>query len=321
MVKPPKNDFVMSSTFRPMLAAKIGNVDTLHNFPYLCTPKIDGIRCITRLKSQGDLLTQDTFVEGVSRVLKPIPNHHIQRVLGEYNLLGLDGELVTFTDGKMDAYNTVQSKVMSEQGKPEFEFLVFDVVEPVAYWDRMAHLKNDLHFPAYGAVKKLLPTLIPDAAHLMAYEEAMVQAGFEGVMLRAVDGMYKFGRSTTRQEWLLKMKRFEDAEATVIGFEELMRNDNEKTTNALGLAERSDHKANMVPASTLGALVCNGHNGVTFNIGSGFDDATRQQIWDNQEEYMMRTVKYKYQPHGQKDAPRCPIFLGFRNPLDMEELL
>lgn len=312
-----KNDFLMSASFRPMLAAKVTNIDHLQNYPYLCTPKIDGIRCITTLISQFDLIQQDARVEGVSRTLTRIPNHYIQRVLGEANLLGLDGELVTFTSGGMDSYNTVQSKVMSEQGRPEFEFMVFDVVEPVPYWDRMAHLKNDLVFPDNSPFKKLLPTLIPDARHLAAYEEAMVQEGFEGVMLRVPDGMYKFGRSTARQEWLLKMKRFEDAEATVIGFEELKHNDNEAETNALGLTERSDHKANMRNGNTLGALIVNGHNGQTFKIGTGFDQATRQEIWDYQDKYLMQTVKYKYQPHGQKDAPRCPVFLGFRSHIDL----
>ena len=29
-------------------------------------------------------------------------------------------------------------------------------------------------------------------------------------------------------------------------------------------------------------------------------------------------VKYKFQPHGVKVAPRCPVFLGFRDSTDTE---
>ena len=310
-----RNDFLMSPKFRPMLAAKITTLSELKRYPYLCTPKIDGIRCVTMETQQHDLL-ENYRVEGVSRVLKRIPNRHIQMVLGQADMVGLDGELVTFTNGKMDSYNTVQSKVMSEAGEPEFEFMVFDIVEPLGYWERMSFLKDQMTFPVFTAFKKLLPVLIPDERHLMAYEQACLEKGFEGVMLRVPDGPYKFGRSTFKESYLLKLKRFEDSEATVVGFEELMHNDNEAGVNALGLTERSDHKANMRGGNTLGALIVQ-KNEVQFKIGTGFDNVTRQDIWDNREKYMGQLVKFKHQPHGQKDAPRCPVFLGFRSIIDL----
>ena len=308
----------MRPDFRPMLAAKIQDIKRLR-YPLLATPKIDGIRCITREYIQRDIGIPAEWCEAVSRTLTPIPNYHIQSTLGKSGLLGLDGELITFTNGTMDSYNTTQSKVMTGVGTPEFEFMVFDVVEPAPYWDRMSHLKDNIQFPIDSPFKKLLPTLINDERNLLAYEEAMLQSGFEGVMLRNIDGEYKFGRSTFNQHGLLKLKRFEDAEATVIGFQELQHNQNEATIGKLGLTERSDHKANKLAGNTLGALVVNGHNGVTFNIGTGFDEAMRSEIWNNQDKYLMQIVKYKYQPHGQKDAPRCPVFLGFRSASDIGE--
>jgi DNA ligase 1 len=316
MVMTVRNQFVMSPDFRPMLAAKIKELGLLQ-YPLLATPKVDGIRCITREKQIYDLFAK-TNVEAVSRVLLPIPNLHIQQTLASYNLTGLDGEIVTYTDGQMDNYNTVQSKVMSEAGTPDFYYHVFDLIEPRPHWDRVAWLKDEMKFPEDTRLRKLLPVLIQDEAALLAYEEAVLLQGFEGVMLRHVDGPYKFGRSTFKQHWLLKLKRFQDAEATVIGFEELMRNQNEQTKNALGLSERSDYQENMVPAGTLGALKVVGHNGIQFNIGTGFDDATREDIWRNQQTYLYQKVKYKYQPHGVKTAPRCPVFLGFRPPGDLD---
>jgi DNA ligase-1 len=120
-----------------------------------------------------------------------------------------------------------------------------------------------------------------------------------------------------KEQFMLKIKRFTDAEAMVIGFEELMHNENEAEINPHGLMERSSHKANQRPGNTLGALICSGHNGVEFKIGSGFSATERKEIWDNQDKFKMQLVKYKYQPHGVKEAPRSPIFLGFRNPADM----
>jgi DNA ligase-1 len=99
----------------------------------------------------------------------------------------------------------------------------------------------------------------------------------------------------------------------VLGFEEQMRNDNEAKKDALGRTERSSHKENRHGKGTLGALkVRDLATGVRFDIGTGFTDAERQAIWDNQDEWFGAEVKYKSQPVGVKDKPRFPVFLGRR---------
>ena len=51
---------------------------------------------------------------------------------------------------------------------------------------------------------------------LIDYEQGAVEDGYEGVMLRDPSAPYKYGRSTVRKGYLLKLKRFEDSEAEVI---------------------------------------------------------------------------------------------------------
>jgi DNA ligase-1 len=311
MVSPIKNTFVTRADFRPMLAAKIKDMKDIQ-YPVCVTPKIDGIRCVTREKLIVDLFS-GVNVEPVSRYLNVIPNKFVQRTLGEYGLAGLDGELIVLNDdGSMQTYNQTQSAIMSQEGEPNFRYMVFDLVEPVPYWDRMDWLRHRMSFPKDSRLMKVLPNLVENENQLLAYEQACLETGYEGVMLRSIDGAYKFGRSTAKQGWLLKLKRFTDDEATVIGFEELMRNENEAVINALGLTERSDHQANKVPANTLGALICLSNDSIKFNIGTGFTEADRQEIWDNRDKYLNAKVKFKYQPHGVKEAPRCPVFIGFR---------
>jgi DNA ligase-1 len=137
-------------------------------------------------------------------------------------------------------------------------------------------------------------------------------------MIRQPGSKYKCGRSTLKEQILLKLKRFYDAEAKVIGFEEKMKNDNKLERDEFGLAKRSSKKDGMIPADTLGALIVEDlKTGVKFGLGSGFDDELKKEIWSHQRKYKNKIVKYKYQSVGVKDAPRFPVFLGFRSKLDL----
>lgn len=142
--------------------------------------------------------------------------------------------------------------------------------------------------------------------------------GWEGLMVRTPGGAYKQGRSTVRDGILGKAKRFQGAEARVIAVEELHRNTNEQTRDALGHAERSTAKAGLVPAGTLGALVVESDQWAEpFRIGTGFDAATRDSLWAARDALPGQYAKFKFQPVGTDAAPRFPSFIGFRDADDM----
>jgi DNA ligase-1 len=142
-----------------------------------------------------------------------------------------------------------------------------------------------------------------------------------------MNGLYKHGRSTLREGWLLKVKRFEDGEARVVATEEWETNLNEAKTNALGRTERSTHQANKVGAGVLGKLIVVGvkgdrYDGIEFGVGTGFRgadaaDGERAKLWRMRDKLVGRIVRYKYFPTGGKDKPRFPIFDGWRDPIDM----
>jgi DNA ligase-1 len=293
-----------------MLAATAENVHHLKNhWPgvVLASPKLDGIRCLTH-PSLG----------AVSRNFKPIPNASIRGVLSpvDCDIPYLDGELVTFTNDKIDDFNTIQSKVMSHEGIPDWAFMVFDsFAEPEApFIDRLMCARGQIARvnPLYQRRYKLVEHVqLRDPDQFIAYAQACLESGYEGAMYRAQMGTYKEGRSTLRQGWLVKWKEFADAEGIVIDFQEKLHNANEQTYDAFGLAERSSHKANMEPMGTLGALVLKTSWG-TINVGTGFTDAERLDVWVNRGMYQGRTVTFKYQPFGVKDVPRFPVFKGWR---------
>lgn len=288
--------------FKPMLASPFD--EALLKFPVLASPKLDGVRAIVR---DGVVL---------SRALKPIPNKNVQKRFS--HLEHFDGELIVGAANDPDVLRTTTSGVMRVEGDPEVSFHVFDHIEEgddLPYLSRLQVVKD---FPRRKMtdVWVVEQTIIQTADRLVEYEQTVLNQGYEGVMLRRPDAPYKFGRSTAREGYLLKVKRFHDAEFEIVGFEEEMFNANEATTSELGRTKRSSHKANKVPKGRLGALVLK-YGDTTFNCGTGFNDAERERIWAERESYLGMFAKIKYFAHGIKDVPKLPSFLGIRDVRDM----
>lgn len=290
---------------KPMLASAIeteDQIDNKLNYPLIASPKLDGIRIIVR-DEDGP----------VTRSLKQIPNRFTRNYLTKKEFVGVDGEIIVGPYNHPNVYNATTSGVMSHEGEPDFKLYVFDhVQETIPYSERLIRAHD---FVACAADPRIVPleyTYVHSPTELRGYEDRMILQGFEGIMLRNPKGLYKYGRSTFREQGLLKLKRFTDDEAEIIGFEEKLHNENEAKINELGFTERASKKEFLVPAGTLGALIVHHSFFGEFRIGSGFDDATRSHIWNNQELYKGSNVTFKYQKAGVLDKPRFPIYKGLR---------
>lgn len=292
------------SVRKPMLACKPTKAI---KFPCYASVKLDGIRGL--------------IMSGValSRTFKPIPNKHIQDTLQSLDLEGLDGELIIGKPWAKDVYTKTVSGVMRSSGEPEFMFYIFDDITMATAPYRKRHQRLELAREIFGKhVQVLNSFLIYSQEDLDAYEEQVLAEGFEGVILRNPDAPYKFGRGSPVQQQLLKIKKFEDSEATLLGFEERMHNENVATKDAFGRTERSSHQDNKYPAGDLGAMVVKDlETGIEFNIGTGFSAAQRKEFWDNKANLLDKIVKYKFFPVGVKEKPRHPVFLGFRDKIDI----
>lgn len=291
---------------KPMLAVAVEDLDSL-KLPLFASPKLDGIRC---LKVDGKALT---------RKFKPVPNHHIRNWI-EANLPdGLDGEIMA----PGVKFNDLQSLVMTEEGEPEFTFNAFDFLptdasNKLGFSERYLLLEEvvrKINNPQLVLVKHIV---IESLGQLQQVEEKMVAEGYEGVMVRSWDGPYKFGRSTLKEQYLLKIKRFYDSEAVINGMTEQMHNVNVAEVSELGYTKRSHKKEGMRPAGVMGNLLVNDlQTGTGFEIGSGFTADQRANFWKNQSEFLGTIVKYKYQELGPNGKPRFPVFLGMRDERDM----
>lgn len=125
---------------------------------------------------------------------------------------------------------------------------------------------------------------LPSQKALMARLDEVVNAGGEGLMLHLGSAPYRGVRSDD----LLKLKRFEDAEATVLAH----------------IAGTGKYQGMM------GALLVQTSAGVQFKIGTGFSDAQRKN-----PPPIGSQITYRYRSITNKGVPRFASFMRVREPM------
>ena len=270
-----------------MLASSLGFYGP--EFPVLATPKVDGFRF---LKVGGKALT---------RSMQPVRNRYVREWI-EANLPdGIDGEI---TVG--EHFHNAQKALGTEGGAPDFKLHLFDfVTDNLAkpYAERVKELKTwwrntDPWWKSTDEsmdylVRVLSPVRIDNEEQLERYEADCLARGYEGVMLRHPGGPYKCGRSTEAEGYLVKVKRFVDAEAEVLGTFESFN------------------------AGLLGGFICRAEDGSEFRVkAAGVGDLA--SAWGKRDSYVGKRLRYRYQPVGMLNAPRFPVMLGIRASWDMD---
>lgn len=303
---------MMPPKFKPMK----GDPVKLHQvkFPVYASYKLDGVRCVN--------------FDGVaySNSLKLIPNKHVQEWAKKYTVLldHLDGELCVGSVTEPGLLRRTTSVVMSHDKDTPFTFYVFDEVgdgiaqkrikdlEGCASWHGTEFIEANIFFVEQVLINNLI--------ELLAYEKKALDAGYEGIMLKSPTGKYKFGRASVKSAELLKRKPFVDREFQIVGWEPMYHNANEATINELGRTARSTAKAGLeIIPDLVGSLICqvSDTDKRTFNVGTGFDNKTREDLYNMRDELTKYKAKIKYFEQGKIGGiPELPVFLDLRYPED-----
>ena len=246
----------MINNIRPLLSCEVP-LDKV-KFPIYISTKFDGIRALV--------------IDGVvySRSLKPIRNKHVQNLFGKPEYNGFDGELIVGDIYAKDVFQKTTSGVMSEDGTPDVTFHVFDLwsMPTFDYEYRQRELQEILlnseeyEGVVYTMIRKC--QTVEDLEFFLNHEK---NVGGEGLIGRNPNGIYKYGRSTPKEQLSIKFKFFQQEDFEVVGFNERMHNTNEQKRDELGYAERSSAKDGLVPTNTLGSLVLK-YNDTTFSCGT-----------------------------------------------------
>lgn len=295
---------------KPMLAAKTTNIKKVFDGKdKLLSYKYDGIRCLN---------IDNT---AISRSGKEMRNRYIQNKFKELPNIVFDGELII--GNGTDTFSSNTEGIMTIKAElPNLRFLIFDIVsDDIAYtrYEKLLEVKDTL--PDWCEV--VTKEICVDYESYLEYYQQALSKGYEGVMIQSIDGKYKQGRSTLKEGYLIKTKEIIDLECIVIGFTQKHLNENESFSDELGYSKKSSAQEGLVPVDELGALVCETLKsdmfdaGVEFKIGTGFDITLRKEIWENKDKYLNKVVTFKTLAIGALNKPRNPVFIKFRDELDI----
>lgn len=165
------------------------------------------------------------------------------------------------------------------------------------------------------------PKIVEDAIDAEYIYNLAIDEGHEGIILREIEGIYKFGRATKKSQEMIRFKPSDDSEIIITHLEPMFENNNEAKINELGHTERSSHKENKVQLEMVGALVGYDINtGEEVRIGAGkLTHAERSEVWLGRGEYIGRLAKYRFMATGIKTKPRHPRFISWRNVEDLDQ--
>lgn len=192
----------------------------------------------------------------------------------------LDGELWVSHGKFEETISIVRSETPDDRWKT-VHFMVFDAPRAKGtFEERMQFLRATLP-EGNRFVKMVVQERCQGVTQLLAERDRVVRLGGEGLMLRQPESQYEPRRSPT----LLKVKPYDDAEATVIAH------------------ERGKGKF----AGKLGSLRVRTDDGREFSVGSGFTEAQRES-----PPPVGTVITYRFRGLTAKGMPRFPTYLRIR---------
>lgn len=297
--------------FKPMLSVDSTNTLDAIQYPKLASYKLDGIRCVFH----PDLGM-------VSRSLKPIQNTQIRRkfhnlvVYAQKHDLIFDGELYSH---KM-TFQQMISAVMTKNTHLNVKNIKFHCFECCDN-----KLSKDSFIKRHSIINKILGNekdlvTVVKQMEVNSKEEVTklfktaLDNGYEGLILRDSKSPYKFGRSTLREEYMLKVKPFKTFDSYIIDVEQATKVDPlaEKTTNELGRSVTSKKKDDRILIKKASAFWVE-YGSHKLKVSLAMTDEEKMEVWMNRKSYIGKMIEYKGMTIGAKDVPRHPVFIRFRS--------
>lgn len=282
-------------TFDIMLGSK-GELDKLPKGEKFVTEKYDGVRCFTQIRNGKIIMKsrQNKVFEGLVDIENSIADLGLDNVCLDGELLAIDSPYETVYKDTMKIVST------KDEEKHSVKYMLFDIIPLSEFDNKEGKMKYSDRREWLNAIEEsefinVAPILYKgtDIDEVLKVLDECRGNGAEGCMINT-DKPYEFKRSKVLQ----KLKVMSTCDLRVIGFEE------------------GDGKLK----GTLGKIICN-YKGFDLGVGSGFSEAMRDEVWNNQDKYLGKICEIQYFEQTNNDegglSLRFPVFKQWR--FDKEE--
>ena len=282
-------------SFDIMLGSK-GELDKLPKGMKFVTEKYDGVRCFTQIRDGKIIMKsrQNKVFEGLVEIVSAIADLGLDNVCLDGELLAIDSPYETVYKDTMKIVST------KDEEKHGVKYMLFDIIPLSEFDNKEGKMKYSDRRAWLDTIKEnefinVAPILYKgiDIDEVLKVLDECRSNGAEGCMTNT-DKPYEFKRSKVLQ----KLKVMSTCDLRVIGFEE------------------GDGKLK----GTLGKIICN-YKGFDLGVGSGFSEAMRDEIWNNQDKYLGKISEIQYFEQTNNDegglSLRFPVFKQWR--FDKEE--
>lgn len=255
-------------------------------------PKLDGVRCIAIVKNGHAIL--------YSRNGKVIGDNYKETIVDDLDRMSAEGRIpknIVF-DGELmgSDFTATVSQIHRKSGKADVARHLYHIFDWLPYEDwvgqkstlscqLMREKLEDMSIEAHSKYLRIVQRDIVAPDKIKTMHDVYVADGYEGVMIKLLGEKYKFGRGHN----VVKLKDFYDKDLEVIGFEE-----------GTGKYE-----------GMLGAIIVK-NGDVLVNVGSGFSDDDRKNIWENRSNFRNNIAEIRYQEETPDGSLRFPTFRGWR---------
>lgn len=282
-------------SFDIMLGSK-GELDKLPKGMKFVTEKYDGVRCFTQIRDGRIIMKsrQNKVFEGLVDIENAIADLGLDNVCLDGELLAIDSPYETVYKDTMKIVST------KDKEKHGVKYMLFDIIPLSEFDNKEGKIKYSDRREWLNTIKEnefinVAPILYKgiDIDEVLKVLDECRSNGAEGCMINT-DKPYEFKRSKVLQ----KLKVMSTCDLRVIRFEE------------------GDGKLK----GTLGKIICN-YKGFDLGVGSGFSEAMRDEVWNNQDKYLGKISEIQYFEETNNDegglSLRFPVFKQWR--FDKEE--
>jgi DNA ligase-1 len=251
-------------------------------FPCFVQPKIDGLRCII-YKEKDEIKTQSrsgTFFETLDHI-----KENLISFFKKFPNVILDGELYTTKMPFEELAGVIKKNKNKDIEKiKHVEYHIYDKIDlDLSFEKRFEWIYQNCQYKSICIVQT---ELIKDTNEFKKKFSEFVELGYEGIMLRNIDGKY---RENYRSNDLQKYKEFVEDEYEIVGYKE--GDGRDKGTVIWICQTKEDNKFSVRPRGTI---------------------ENRKEFFKKGDKYIGKKLTVIYQELSEMNIPRFPVGKAIR---------